>query len=130
MAKDIHFLDRYKDIVGSLARKFDLSEAEVIEIIEHFFLTLKKYLMDVRMPTIKISKWGTFKPSIGLIDFNIKRTLWHMSEDRGDRDSMFKRIRLIQRVKDRLLQEKKGINTWKRWKNLKAEEIEAESKDW
>lgn len=130
MAKNIHFLDRYKEIITTLAEKFDLTYEEVFEIIDHFFITLKKFLTDVRMPTIKISKWGTFKPSIGWINWYIQRALWHMSRDQGDRDKMFRKIRVVQRVKDRILQEKQGVNTWKTWKNLKEEELEAESKDW
>lgn len=128
MVRNTAYLGKFKGIIKALADQFNVSEEYVEDLIDNFFLTLKKFITDPRMPTVKISKWGTFKPTLGKLNWAIGTTLFHMSQDRGDRDKMFKKIRVVQHVKERLLREKAGELTWKEWKNKTIEDLEAEGK--
>ena len=129
MVKNTPYLDRFKDTIKDLSAEFGIAEEDIREIIDHFFLTLKKFITDIRMPTIKISMWGTFKPTIGKINWGIDQTLYHMNLEHGDREVMFRKIRRIQRIKERLLQEKGGKSTWKLWRNKTEEDLEAENQE-
>lgn len=117
MARNTSYLRRYKDILEEIAEENDMKSEEIERIVDHFFITLKKLITDWRMPKIQITNFGTFKPSIGRIDFVIKTTFRYFKRGNIPRERLVSKIKQIWGVKQRLIKEDLGHLTWNEWKS-------------
>lgn len=117
MTKSSNYLKKLKPVLKELSEKYDLTEDEVDEILDHFFMTLKKYMGHSTMPTIKITNFGTFRPTVSRINWQIGIAFTMMRKGMRNRLHVENMIRRLWPIKQRLIQEKRGVYTYKEWKN-------------
>jgi nucleoid DNA-binding protein len=115
------YLKRFSDIIRNLSKKHDIPEQELSLIVDRFFLLLRSWLTDLRMPTIKISNLGTFKPSLKKIDNHIRKSIQKIRDDHPKSDMYRKRVAVLWAVRRRLKDESNGAITWKEWRNKKLD---------
>lgn len=115
------YLKRFDGIIRNLSKKHGVSEEELTLIIDRFFLLLKSWVTDLRMPTIKITNLGTFKPSLKKIDNHIRKSICKIREGHPKSDMYRKRVSVLWQVRRRLKDEINGVVTWKEWRNKKLD---------
>jgi hypothetical protein len=121
MKRNTTYLQRFESIISELSSKHDLDEEEITDLVDYFFVTMNKFITDPRMPTIKISNFGTFKPSIGKLDWQMKNANYHLLQGKIAEDKLLSKIDTLQIIKDRLIRESNGDETWKEWKDKKID---------
>jgi len=114
---NIAYIQRHSELVDDLAKEYGVTRDEAIEVIDHFFRTLKEMLQDIRMPRVHIRKWGTFGPTVKYLERSINATLYHMEKGNGNAETMFLKMNYLLEIRNRLLKEKAGEETWTEWKN-------------
>jgi len=124
MAKNFTYLRRFSDIIDSLSAKYDISKEDIEDIIDHFFKTFNKLITDFRMPKIQITNFGTFKPTIGKVNWFLKNSFHRFKFGHIDKDKLRERIKRVWFIKQRIIKEKNGGSTWNNWKDLKKEDAE------
>lgn len=115
------YLRRFDKIIKNLSEKHGVDEDEIRGMIDHFFFTLKRFITDPRMPTIKITNFGTLKPSIGKLNWQIKNAVKQLRKNPDDPTRLHTKIRHLWAVKQRLIKEKNKEETWKEWRNKKID---------
>lgn len=110
------YLRRFKPIIQKIAGKYGMEEKDMEEMVDHFFRTMKSYITDPRMPSIKITNFGTFKPTVGKLNKQIGISERHIKLGRVIEKSEAK-IKHLTLIKERLDQEKAGMITWKEWRS-------------
>lgn len=116
MERNITYLQRFRKGLEGIANKHELNKDEIDEIIDHFFQTMKKFVTDPRMPTIKVTNLGTFKPSIGKLNWQIRAAIKQIRAGKPP-EKLKKKISRLWSVKQRLIKEKRGDCTWKKWRD-------------
>lgn len=115
--RNTNYLKRYSEIINTISETLGIPVKDVEEIIDYFFFTFKVFITDPRMPKIKISNLGTFKPTVG----KIKKNLWHAFKyyrlGTFPRERMVMRVQAVWEIMKRLQKEAKGEHTWKEWRD-------------
>lgn len=119
MKKNTSYLQKFDSIIKDISTDNDLSEEDCKELIDFFFQTFKSFLTDTRMPQIKISNLGTFKPSLGKIDWQIGNAEMHIRNDQQPLERFKSKVNYLSIIKERLIAEANGEETWKEWRNKK-----------
>ena len=131
--KNSAYLLKFKKEISFLAKKYNLSEDEVGEIIDDFFVSMKSYITDLRIPTIKITNLGTFKPTPSKINYQIRKYIKYAKRSTGEELEKVKvMISNTWKVRTRLKREANGEVTWKDWRDKKLKsyaEIKSERKE-
>lgn len=120
MEKNTIYLQRFEDTIKEIARSKDLSDGEVREMIDKFFKSFKSKVTDSRMPTIKITNLGTFKPSLSRIEYQIERfrnMIKHGHRTNNSEKVLINKINHLLEIRQRLICEANGEATWKEWRN-------------
>jgi len=112
------YLQRYKDIIDKIGKTYGMSSEDIEGLIDHFFLTIKKFITDPRMPKIQITNFGTFRPAIGKINWHLKIGFHHYRRGNIDRNRMVDKVKQLWPIRRRLMRESKGESTWMEWRNL------------
>ena len=74
--RDLKYLEPFKEVINELSKKHRI-ESKYIEImVDDFFKNLRSWVSDPRMPTIKITHFGTFYPSLGQINRSLKKSFY------------------------------------------------------
>lgn len=120
---DVRFLAKYPGLVKELAERYELSEQEVTQIVGHYFVALKDSFTDWRMPIIVIPQIGSFLPSLGKINWYIKRCLHNYRLGYITKEKLDQRIKSVWPIRGRLKKEKTFTSTtqaddatWKTWR--------------
>ena len=116
-----NYLQRYRPMLKEISEEHEISEREVEHIVDHFFQTFRESIMDPRMPKIQITKFGTFRPTIGAINRHLRLSFYNFHHGRISRERMVERIKRVWPIKQRLLKEKNGEATWKEWRDKEFE---------
>ena len=119
--RNIAYLRRYKKIITKIATKHGLKDTTVERMVDGFFVSMKKSITDKRMPTIKITNFGTFKPSVRKLNWQIYAAIKHLRRGAKDETKPRNKIKNLWAVKQRLMKEKKGEITWKEWRHKKID---------
>ena len=119
--KNTNYLQKFDPILKEISEEYDIEMENLIKIIDYFFLTFKSYITDTRMPTIKITNFGTFKPSIGKLEWQMNIANFHIKNGTDNEDKLSKKMKYLSIIKDRLEKEREGKGTWKQWRNKKLE---------
>lgn len=117
------YLEKYRDRLSKVIENHDVNEEELQEIVDYFFETLREYITDRRMPKIQITNFGTFKPTIGMMNWWIQRELWFYKMGYSDRERVVDKITHLWIIKQRLIKEKNGEATWEYWRKNTMEQI-------
>lgn len=113
------YLRKFDKEVDDLSKKYNLKREESEDLLDHFFITMKKFIEDERMPKIQITNFGTFRPSTRKINFVIGHWIRMYKRGNMERSVLNEKISKIWKVKQRIISEKLGKETWKEWKKLK-----------
>jgi hypothetical protein len=113
--KNIKYLRQHRDVVDELGKEYEMDVGEIEEIIDQFFQIMKGFVIDPKMPSLKIGNLGTFKPTIGRLNWHIEATKRHMSSE--DDPKALSKIDHLSKVVRRLEREKNGDITWKEWRD-------------
>lgn len=116
--KNSNYLNQTKDQVKKVAETFNLNEEETGEIIDEFFLILREFLNDERMPTIYIPYLGKFSPTIGSIRRSLGITFRLYRSGAIPREIAVYRIKKFWPIRQRLIKEKLGIPQHYSWKDI------------
>lgn len=117
MDRNTKYLRRFDEDIKELSEELELGEEETREVIDEFFIDMKSMITDSRMPTIKITNFGTFKPSIGKLNWQMRSALRAYRDGKIPRKRAVDKITHLWAIKQRLIKEKNGKNTWKDWKD-------------
>jgi hypothetical protein len=120
MEKNTNYLSRFKDDITEISRDNSLIEESVEEMIDKFFTSMKDIITDPRMPTVKITNFGTFKPSIGKINWQIRLALKYFRSGNITRERAVTKISHLWSIKQRLIKERLGEPTWNEWNKKNA----------
>lgn len=69
------------------------------------------------MPTILISNFGTFKPSYAQIGRSLSRMVNSYRLGTTTAEKLREQVKRLWPIRKRLQKEKKGIATWREWRN-------------
>lgn len=108
-----------KDAIARAANKNGISHSEAEEMAAHFFRFLRKWMGDYRCPRIKIKHFGEFAPALWKINKSIRQRLWGYRNGYKTHKNLTYFIKRYWPIRNRLIQEQNGENTWKTWKNKK-----------
>ena len=111
------YLQRYSEIIKIISESCGIPIKDVEEMIDYFFFTFNKFITDPRMPKIRISNLGTFKPTIGKINKNLWHGFKYYRLGLFSREKMVQRIQAVWEIRERLKKENRGIHTWKEWRD-------------
>lgn len=125
--RNINYLKKFDDFVSLMSKDEEVSKDEINFMIDQFFFDFKESLEDPRMPTIKITNFGTFKTTIGKLQWHINICNDKLNKGIGVPEVLNKRIEYLTPILDRLKREKAGESTWKEWRD-KSKQYEKKSK--
>lgn len=121
---DVRFLSRYPGLVKKLAEEYEVDEQEVVQALGHYFVALKDCITDWRMPAIKIPEVGTFAPTLGKLNWYIKRCIYNYRLGYITKKQVDDRIKSVWPIRERLKEEKTFTlqttaqeATWYRWRD-------------
>lgn len=119
VGKNTGYLRKLNSVIDDLSKEHELPREEIEDYLDHFFKTLKTFIEDERIPKIQITNFGTFRGSPGKINFVIR--YWIKMYRRGnlDRQKLNEKISKIWKIKQRIISEKMGKETWKEWRKKK-----------
>lgn len=126
--KSTAYLKRLNSTLDEVSEKHEISKGDLEEILDDFFLTFKKFVTDETMPSILITNFGSFRPGIGKINWNLKNAFYKYRRGWLDKERLRKRIRTTWPIKQRLIQEKLGKLTYKEWRKRYLENAKAKNK--
>ena len=115
-------LEMYGKIVG-----ITLEQAQ--RIIQIFFLTLREFLSDERMPTIMLPGFGKIRPTLGAISKTFRLSLRYYKEKKIPKQILDWRLKRLWPVRLRLIYEKSGKNTYKHWSKVPSNWYKTELKE-
>lgn len=121
MAKSTNYLKSLNDVLKEVSEKHEISIEDLKDLLDHFFKTFKYFIEDPRMPTIKITNLGTFKPNLSKINYHIRRQILRFKKSGGNADRLKIKIKKLWPIRDRLIAESKGKITWLEWRNKKLD---------
>jgi len=113
------FLKKLEPELKQIAKEHKLTDLELEEIIDYFFITLKAMIEDERLPKIQITNFGTFRPTIGKLNFDLNKSFFYMHRGSYDRDKLIAKVKKLWPVRQRLAKEGRGEETWKLWSKKK-----------
>lgn len=117
MIKSTSYLKRLNPIIKKLSAEYQVPEESIEFMFDEFLTDLKDMIQDPRMPKIQITNWGTYKPSIGKINWQIRRAFYDFRNGSITREALQKKVSMLWPVKQRLIKEQKGESTWIEWRN-------------
>jgi hypothetical protein len=126
MDKNTNYLRRYKEIIEELSKKHNVSIQDIEFMIDFFFITFKRFITNIWMPTIRITNLGTFRPTLGRLDWHIAIKIKYLRKGVKDPDKVRVKLRHYLVVRKRLWNEKLGHNTWKEWKSKLKDDSQKE----
>lgn len=119
--KSISYLRRIEPELKKIAKDNDLEKEELEQLIDEFFVVLKGFLEDPRMPKIQLTNFGTFKPSLRKINQDLRRGMARYRAGLLSKEFLVEKIHRLWPIRNRLINEKRGVHTWKEWKDKKLE---------
>jgi hypothetical protein len=131
--KNSNYLNQTKEQVKECSDLFNISLDEGNKIIDDFFLVLRDFLNDERMPTFYVPYLGKFSPTIGSIRRSLRITFKLYRSNVIPRHIAVYRVKKFWPIRNRLIKEKLGISHHEFWKyipsNWQKESIEKEYND-
>ena len=113
------YLDQFEGELNRISVKYSVPVKEIRFIVDDFFERLKSWVVSPKMPTIKISNFGTFKPDKGQLTRSLKRMFKTYKLGYTKPETLSDHIKKLWPIVKRLQKEARKENTWKEWKNLK-----------
>lgn len=95
-----------KGIFKKVAEKHNVSEKKVDEIYNHFFSSLKSLLQTPMLPEVRITKFGTFKPSLVKVNRHIRKKFSQYNQGNISREELAETISLLWVQRQMLIKEK------------------------
>lgn len=111
------FLKKHQPLVKQIAKDNSVSISEAESIIEHLFWSISKSMADTRMPKILLRNFGVFKPEPKKINYNLYRAIKAYKKGTYSREKLNNKIKQLWPIKQRILKEKLGHSTYKKWAN-------------
>lgn len=122
--KNLSYILKYEDEVKELCEEHGIEFEDSLEMIDYFFKTFKGFITEEKMPKIQVTNLGTFKPTLGKLDYQIRMTLFYYRRGSISREKAVSKISKLWTIKQRLIKEANGEATWDCWrKNNTLEEI-------
>lgn len=119
--KNSNYLNQTKDQVKSAAETVGLSEEQAGELIDEFFLIIKEFLNDERMPTFYVPYLGKFSPTLGSIRRSLGITFKLYRSGAIPRDIAVYRIKKFWPIRQRLIKEKLGMVQHDHWRDIPSD---------
>lgn len=114
--KNTGYLHQHYNEIKKIADRYDLDEREVFNILTGYFDNLSKHIKDPGMPKILIPLFGSFKPRVKKINYYIRRYIRDYREGKVKRETVFNIIKRLWPVRNRIINENQGKETWKEWR--------------
>jgi hypothetical protein len=111
----LKFLSKFEGDLNRLGVKYSLTRKDMEEILEFYFLDLKSFITDPRMPKVKIDNLGTFKPALFLINRTISKYYYWRRLGSDNSRKIRSIINRLWRVRKRIHMEKNKVVTFKQW---------------
>lgn len=123
MASSSKLLKVLDPIIVKNCRKHNITYEEGRLMVAAVLDSIEEYLKDPRLPNVKLPMFGEFKPSIGKIHMSLKASFRNYKRKGiSTREYLVARVKRIWPIKQRILKEKEGIETWPTWKDPKVKE--------
>lgn len=116
--KNSNYLSQTKNQVKEAADLVGISEEEAGSLIDEFFLTLRDFLNDERMPTFYVPYLGKFSPTLGSIRRSLGVTFKLYRSGAIPRDIAIYRIKKFWPIRQRLIKEKLGQKQHDLWRDI------------
>jgi hypothetical protein len=114
--KNSNYLNQTKDQVKEAAELAGISEEEAGKLIDEFFLVLRDFLNDERMPTFYVPYLGKFSPTLGSIRRSLGVTFKLYRSGAIPRDIAVYRVKKFWPIRQRLIKEKLKQPQHDNWK--------------
>lgn len=128
LKRNTAYLKRFDDILEEIEKEHCLYPEEVDKVIDEFFYTFNGFITDSRMPTVKISNLGTFKPNPVKINRHIWKAVQVIRNGTDNEDYYRAKIAHLWQIKQRLIKESNGELTWKCWRNKELKHAQEQIK--
>ena len=116
----LKYLKNLQPILNKVGKKTGIPIPEGEYIISSVFESINKYLNDPRVPTVMIPLFGKFMPKKSRINVTIKALLRTRKKELINREYLKSKITRLWAIKQRLIKEENGIETWRDWHLLKV----------
>lgn len=110
-----HFVDKWPDWKKETMTETGLSEEHLEFVCDSSFEFINKCISNPTMPTIKISGFGTLKPTVGKINLGVKSAFRWMKSGNKTKDELRDVIRKLWPIRNRLINEYYGEFTATNW---------------
>lgn len=112
------YLNGFEGELNRISVKYSVPVKEIRYIVDDFFERLKGWIVSPKMPTVKISNFGTFKPDKSQIVRSLKRMIKTYRLGYTPPETLRRHIMKLWPIRKRLQKEERKQNTWKKWKNM------------
>ncbi len=119
--KNTNYLRKIEPELKKIAKDNGLEKEQLEELIDEFFIDLKGFMEDPRMPKVHLTNFGTFKPSLGKINQDIRRTMRRFRDGKTTREILCDKIQRLWPIRNRLIREWNGENTYDEWRKKKVD---------
>ncbi len=116
--KNSNYLNQTKEQIKESAELVDITVESAEKIIDDFFLIIRDFLNDERMPTFYVPYLGKFSPTIGSIRRSLRITFKLYRSGAIPRHIAVYRIKKFWPIRCRLIKEKMGNPQHDNWKNI------------
>lgn len=108
------------EIFDRVAQKNDIDVKYVKDIHDHFFRSMKNLMQTPMLPEIRISRFGTFRPSLASINKDIKLYIEQYHKGKMDYEEVCICVSSLWPIRQSLIKEKlKRIKNDRRFRNAK-----------
>ena len=127
--RNLNFLRNLKNELEEVSKEHNI-EIELLKVlIDEMFYDIRKLITSPKMPVITLSSFGTFRPSFKKINFLLDKCVQVMHKLLSSRFkdnnkgilTLNGKIKKYWAVKQRFIAERRGIRTWKCWKDLEED---------
>ena len=115
----LKYLKNLQPILNKVGKKHGITIQEGEFIISELFISLHKFMNDLRIPTIVLPLIGKLRPSPKRINITIRAYINQYKKGNVTREYVNAAIQYYWPIKQRLIKEKNKQNTWIEWHTMK-----------
>ncbi len=118
--RNSNYIVHLKKEIEIVAKEAGVDVQTTVDVLDNFFVTLRVFLADPRLPTIRIGKFGYFQTTYGGIRKSLFAALASYKKDPTleKRSIFWDKFYKIWKIRNRILMARRGESDGIDWKNV------------
>ena len=118
--KSTKYLENIPEIVQDVVKEKSVSKLDIEEIMDSVFFVMREEIDSHRAPKVVIPYLGTFRPSLKKVNNKIWEAIIKFRINIWPRKRTVIQIALFWKIRNRLIHEKRGKQTFREWQHKAA----------